>query len=269
MGKRATLRFYAELNDFLPPARRFADCEHAFLGSPSVKDVIESIGVPHTEIEMILVNGESRGFDYRLQDGDRVSVYPMFEALDVGAASRVRPEPLRVPAFILDVHLGRLARILRLLGFDTAYANDMDDERLASQAAAERRILLTRDRQLPKRSIVTHAYCLRSQAPLEQAVEVLRRFDLVSLAAPFTRCLRCNGRLEPVAVATAADRLPAGVREQVTRVVECVGCRQLFWEGSHYPRLLGLTKELLARAAVPGDPDDHQARPSSGIDDSP
>jgi hypothetical protein len=268
-AQQASFRFYAELNDFLPPARRFADCVRTFLGSPSVKDVIEAVGVPHTEIEMILVNGESRGFDYRLRDGDRVSVYPMFEALDVGAASRVRPEPLRVPAFILDVHLGRLARILRLLGFDAAYANDSDDEELALIAARERRILLTRDRQLPKRRIVTHAYCVRSQNPLEQTVEVLRRFDLGALAAPFTRCLRCNGRLEPVDVAAMADRLPAGVREQVTRVVECVGCRQLFWEGSHYPRLLCLTKELLGRAAELGDPDDYQARPSSGPDDSP
>jgi len=253
MGKRATLRFYAELNDFLPPARRFADCEHAFLGSPSVKDVIESIGVPHTEIEMILVNGESRGFDYRLQDGDRVSVYPMFEALDVGAASRVRPEPLRVPAFILDVHLGRLARILRLLGFDTAYANDMDDERLASQAARERRILLTRDRQLLKRRLVTHAYCLRSQAPLEQAVEVLRRFDLVSLAAPFTRCLRCNGRLEPIGIETVGDRIPPGVRGRITEAVRCGSCRQIYWKGTHYERLKRLVGEVRASAAAPGE----------------
>jgi uncharacterized protein with PIN domain len=261
MGKRATLRFYAELNDFLPPARRFADCEHSFLGSPSVKDVIESIGVPHTEVEMILVNGESRGFDYRLQDGDRVSVYPMFEALDVGAETRVRPEPLREPRFILDVHLGRLARILRLLGFDALYANDAEDGWLASIAAAERRILLTRDRQLPKRRIVTHAYCLRSQQPRQQAVEVLCRFDLTKLAAPFTRCLRCNGRLEPVGIESVGDRIPPGVRGRTTEVVRCGSCRQVYWKGTHYERLERLARELLERAIAVGQPQAPEPRP--------
>jgi uncharacterized protein with PIN domain len=250
MGTHATFRFYAELNDFLPPSRRFVDNGHTFLGSPSVKDVIEAMGVPHTEVEMILVNSESRGFVYRLQDGDRVSAYPMFETLDVGAASRVRPEPLRIPAFLLDVHLGRLARLLRLLGFDAMYANDLDDERLASMSAAERRILLTRDRQLPKRSIVTHAYCLRSQQPMEQAVEVLRRFDLANLATPFTRCLRCNGRLEPIGLDAAGDRIPPGARRGITQAVGCSSCHQVYWQGTHYERLERMARELLERAAA-------------------
>jgi len=266
MGKRATFRFYAELNDFLPPARRFADCVRTFLGSPSVKDVIEAVGVPHTEIEMILVSGESRGFDYRLQDGDRVSVYPMFEALDVGVASRVRPEPLRVPAFILDVHLGKLARILRLLGFDSAYTNDADDERLASVAARERRILLTRDRQLPKRRIVTHAYCLRSQQPRQQAAEVLRRFDLLSLAAPFTRCLCCNGRLEPVGIDAVADAVPSGVRSRMTSFVRCVSCWKVYWPGTHYDRLERVACELLGEAAAIREPQSHgKQRPHESV----
>jgi uncharacterized protein with PIN domain len=188
----------------------------------------------------------------------------MFESVDVGGEARVRPEPLRDPRFVLDVHLGKLTAHLRLLGFDCDYDAGWKDEELARRSAVEKRILLTRDRQLLKRAVVTRGYCVRSLRPEEQAVEVLRRFDLVGMAAPFTRCLRCNGRLERLDVAVAADRLPAGVREQATRVVECVGCRQLFWEGSHYPRLLGLTKALLTRAAVPGDPDDHQARPGSG-----
>jgi uncharacterized protein with PIN domain len=250
MDKRATFRFYAELNDFLPPARRFANYERAFIGSPSVKDAVESMGVPHTEIEMILVNGESAGFEYLLQNGDRVSVYPMFEALDIGAASRVRPEPLRSPAFILDVHLGKLARILRLLGFDTAYDNVADDERLASISAGERRILLTRDRQLPKRSLVTHAYCVRSQQPTEQAIEVIRRFDLANMAAPFTRCLRCNGRLEPIGLDAAGDRIPPDARRGITEAVGCSSCHHVYWKGSHYERLERMTRELVGRAAA-------------------
>ena len=254
--KSATFRFYAALNDFLPASQRFAEIKHAFLGTPAVKDVIEALGVPHTEIDLLLVNGESQGFDYRLQDGDRVSVYPVFEALDVGAATRVRPVPLRDPRFILDVHLGRLARLLRLLGFDAAYTPGAEDDHLAKRAASERRILLTRDRQLLKRRLVTHAYCLRSQAPLEQAVEVLRRFDLMSRAAPLTRCLRCNGRLRAVGMEDAGDRLPPGVRARFTRLVECLECRRLYWDGTHYPRLQRMVDDLLARARAAENPPD-------------
>ncbi|MBM3121639.1 MAG: twitching motility protein PilT, partial [Chloroflexi bacterium] len=225
------------------------DAERTFLGTPAVKDMIEATGVPHTEVDLLLVNGESRGFDYRLQDGDRVSVYPAFEALDIAAATRVRPVPLREPRFLLDVHLGRLARLLRLLGFDAAYAPGAEDDHLAASAASERRILLTRDRQLLKRRLVTHAYCLRSQVPLEQAVEVLQRFDLTSRAAPLTRCLRCNGRLQAIGLESVKDRLPHGVRTRVTRLAECLGCRRLYWDGTHYPRLQRMADDMLARAA--------------------
>ncbi len=263
MTRRAFFRFYAELNDFLQPSQRFQDAERALHGTPAVKDIIEAIGVPHTEVDLLLVNGESQGFDYRLQDGDRVSVYPAFEALDIGAATRVRPVPLREPRFLLDVHLGRLARLLRLLGFDAAYAPGAEDDRLAVSAASERRILLTRDRQLLKRRLVTHAYCLRSQAPLEQALEVLQRFDLTSRAAPLTRCLRCNGRLQAIGLEEACDRLPPGVRTRVTRLAECLDCRRLYWDGTHYPRLQRMADDLLAQgvAGPAADaPDRHRTR---------
>jgi uncharacterized protein with PIN domain len=263
MTKRARFRFYAELNDFLPPPLRFRDAERTFLGAPAVKDVVEALGVPHTEVDLLMVNGESQGFDYRLQDGDRVSVYPVFEALDLGAATRVRPAPLRDPRFILDVHLGRLARLLRLLGFDAEYSPRAEDDDLAARSVAERRILLTRDRQMLKRRLVTHAYCLRSQAPFEQAVEVLRRFDLTSRAAPLTRCLRCNGRLQPLGIEDAAERLPPGVRASITRLAECRECRRLYWDGTHYPRLLGMADELLAQA-VAGPAADAPGRPRAG-----
>jgi hypothetical protein len=262
MTKRAFFRFYAELNDFLPPSHRFEEMARTYLGTPSVKDVIEALGVPHTEVDLLLVNSESQGFDYRLQDGDRVSVYPVFEALDIGAATRVRPAPLRDPRFILDVHLGRLARLLRLLGFDAAYPPGAEDDHLAVRAASERRILLTRDRQLLKRRLVTHAYCLRSQAPLEQAVEVLQRFDLTSRAAPLTRCLRCNGRLQAVGLEAAGDRLPPGVRARVTRLAQCLECGRLYWDGTHYPRLQRMAADLLARAR-PGPGAETQARAHS------
>lgn len=248
-SRSATFRFYAELNDLLPRPRRFVDFVHEFQGSPSVKDVIESLGVPHTEVEVILVNGQPQGFQYRLQDGDRVSVYPMFEALDVGEAARVRAWPLRQPRFVLDVHLGKLAAYLRLLGLDATYDREMQDPDLAQLSASEQRILLTRDRQLLKRSQVTHAHLVRSLEPKTQCVEVVRRFDLVGLAAPFTRCLRCNAQLGRVRTSEVAERIPAWVRAQASEVTRCDACDRLYWRGTHYGRLERLAREILDSAA--------------------
>jgi uncharacterized protein len=252
-SRRASFRFYAELNDLLSRPRRFVDFEHNFQGSPSVKDVIESFGVPHTEVELILVNGEPMGFEVRLQDGDRVSVYPMFESVDVGRETRVRAEPLRELRFVLDVHLGKLAAYLRLLGFDCLYDAGWEDEELARLSVVEKRILLTRDRQLLKRTVVTHAYCVRRLQATEQCVEVVRRFDLAGLAAPFTRCLRCNGRLGREEIGGFAGRIPEGVRARVSEVTRCAGCDRLYWKGTHYDRLERLARDILQRAGQPPD----------------
>jgi hypothetical protein len=248
-SRHVTFRFYAELNDLLPRPLRFVDFDQPFHGSPAIKDVIESLGVPHTEIELLLVNGERQGFGYHVQDGDRVSVYPMFESVDVGGEARVRPEPLRDPRFVLDVHLGKLAAHLRLLGFDCDYDPGLQDEELARRSTVEKRILLTRDRQLLKRSLVIRGYCVRSLRPEEQAVEVIRRFDLVALAAPFTRCLRCNGRLIRAEPAEFAGRIPEGVRARVHELMRCEGCGRLYWKGTHYERLDRRAAEILRQAS--------------------
>src|SRR5215207_6869794 len=172
---RVAVRFYAELNDFLPARRRQVWIEHALDESHSVKHVVETLGVPHPEIDLILVNGESVDFTYRVQDGDRISVYPVFESFDISPLVRVRPRPLRETRFVLDVHLGTLAGYLRMLGFDTLYRNDADDPELAETSQRESRILLTRDRGLLMRSTVSHGYLLRETDPQKQLAEVVRR----------------------------------------------------------------------------------------------
>lgn len=235
--KQASFRFYAELNDLLPAARRGIAFTHAFTGTPSVKDVIEALGVPHTEVDLVLADGESVGFGWRLHDGARVSVYPVFETIDVASVTRVRAAPLREPRFVLDVHLGRLARHLRMLGFDAVWEGDADDAALAATSARERRILLTRDRGLLKRRAVTHGYCVRSSAPAQQLAEVIRRLDLARAIAPFTRCIRCNGALAPVEKAEVADRLPPRVRERHQSFRRCGGCGRVYWAGTHHERM--------------------------------
>jgi uncharacterized protein with PIN domain len=201
------VRFYAELRDFLAPAP-LGRIDRDFREPGSVKDVIESYGVPHTEVEVILANGQSVDFGYQVVDGDRISVYPVFESFDVSPLVRVRPQPLREVRFVLDVHLGRLARRLRLLGFDCHYRLDASDDDLVAISTTERRILLTRDLGLLKRKAITHGTFVRATDPREQVREMVRRFQLAERIAPFTRCLACNGPLEAVAKADVEQRLP-------------------------------------------------------------
>lgn len=209
-------RFYEELGDFIAPQLRKRSFVHRFDGTPSVKDRIQSLGVPHTEVDLILVDGEPVPFSHRLAGGERVAVYPMFERFELGEGNRLRPRPLREPRFVLDVHLGRLASYLRLLGFDTLYRNDYDDEELLAVSRAQHRILLTRDTGLLKRSALTHGAFLHATDPRRQLREVLDRFQLDARIAPFTRCARCNGSVDPQAHAPGErdpDRKPPKERD--------------------------------------------------------
>jgi uncharacterized protein with PIN domain len=244
----ALFRFYEELNDFLPPQRRKRDIELAFEPPVPVRHLIENLGVPHTEVELILINGRSVGLEEPLRDGDRVSVYPLFEALDVTPLLRIRPHPLRDPRFIADAHLGKLAHYLRLLGFDTLFSNDAGDARLAALAALDGRVLLTRDRALLMHRRVHHGCYIRSIDPREQLLQVLRRLDLAGSIRPFTRCMECNGRLFRVEKQCIEADLPIGVARHYHRFWRCSDCARLYWQGHHYRAMRdwigGLVAEL-------------------------
>jgi hypothetical protein len=234
----ARFRFYAELNDFLPPERRQVEFEHAFDGTPTVKDRIESLGVPHTEVDLVLIDGRSVDFGRRLVGGERVAVYPVFEAFDVGDVTRLRPAPLREPRFILDVHLGRLAGDLRVLGFDARYANDFSDEHIIETARAEYRIILTRDTGILKDGRVTHGRFVHATDPLAQLREVVDRFQLDRRIRPFTRCMKCNGAIRTIGADALADgEVPHGVRAEHETFGRCQRCGQVYWAGSHYDRM--------------------------------
>ena len=244
MASRTEFRFYAELNDFLAPERRAVAFGYAFDGTPSVKDAIEAIGVPHPEVGLILVDGEPADFARLLRGGERVAVYPAFARLDVAPLAKLRvpvPEPKR---FVLDVHLGTLARRLRLLGFDALYRNDYDDATIVRLAAAESRIVLTRDRGLLKHAAVAHGRWMRATAPREQLAEVVDAFGLRGGMRPFTRCLRCNGELEKVDRDEVAARLPPWVREHGERFARCRACGHVYWAGTHYERLRRIVDDL-------------------------
>lgn len=229
----ATFRFYAELNDFLPDQRRQRSLIFHLHDRPAVKDPIEALGVPHTEVGLVVANGNPVGFGYQVASGDRIAVYPEFNSINPGDAGRLRPQPPE--AFILDVHLGRLARRLRLLGIDASYRNDLEDHDIARRGATEQRVVLTRDRKLLCHGVIVHGAWLRETDPERQVVEVLARFS--PRLSPFSRCLACNGTLSEPNLADVAMRLPASVREAGVRVSRCGDCDRVYWPGTHHARL--------------------------------
>ena len=249
----AWFRFYEELNDFLPAAQRKVEFEHRFDRRASIKDMIESLGVPHPEIELILVNGRSVDFSCIVGDGDHISVYPVFESLDVSSLIRLRPEPLRNPVFIVDCNLGRLARYLRLLGFDCLYRNDYRDAEVAMISQQQQRIVLTRDRRLLQYKVIDHGLFVRSSSPKDQVREVLQRLDLYRLVRPFTRCTRCNGILTTVAKESVDPLLQPKTRHYYNVFRQCPDCKQVYWQGSHHARTLKLIEGLMeSPSAVSG-----------------
>ena len=238
---RLTFRFYGELNDFLPFAYRYHEFRCAIRDPASVKDAIEALGVPHPEVDVLLINGRDDEFSCRLRDGDRVAAYPAFRSIDLGGLRRLGGDPPAPVRFVADAHLVRLAAFLRLCGFDTLV--DDDDAEVAGIGARDARVVLTRDVGLLKRAVIRYGYWVRRTDPERQLAEVLARFGLVDRMQPFTRCLACNTLLVPADADRVADRLPARTRENFQQFHECPGCARVYWPGSHYTRL----RELIER----------------------
>jgi uncharacterized protein len=241
----AEFRFYEELNDFLAPGRRKRAFPLEIDRGRSVKDAIESAGVPHTEVDLVLVDGVSVGFDHVLRGGERVAVYPVFERLDIAPLVHLRPAPLRETRFVLDTHLGKLARHLRLAGFDSAWENDYADDEIVAISVAQKRVVLTRDKGVLMRRVVQRGYFVRETDAERQLAEVVRVFQLEGALRPFTRCRVCNAPLREVPKASVADRVPEKILAALERFAECPECGRIFWEGSHFERL-----RRMLRAAI-------------------
>ncbi len=238
----ANFRFYASLNDFLPKKRRQETFAYFFKGNPSIKDTIESLGVPHPEVELILVNGESVDFSYRVKAKDYFSIYPHFSSLEI--SNNLLRDRILYPHFVLDVHLGKLATQMRLLGFNTLYLNNYSDEELAKISHQQQRIILTRDIALLKRSLVIHGYWIRGKDTESQLIEVLRRFNLSSKISPFKRCLRCNGLIISVKKEVIIDKLEPLTKQYYNEFYQCTECSQIYWKGSHYPKLKKIIEKV-------------------------
>ena len=232
-----SLRFYEELNDFLPPARRKLRFQRNLQYPTSVKDLIESCGIPHTEVDLILINGTSVDFRFRISDGDDISVYPVFESFDISGVTRLQERPLRRLRFVTDANLGRLARKMRLLGFDVAFDKEATKDDIIQAMIAHGRVILSIDRRLLMRNEVQRGYCVRSDHANIQTLEVMRRFDLVNYINPFTRCLSCNDSVKPVAKAEVLELLEPNTKVFYNDFTQCPQCKRVYWKGSHTERL--------------------------------
>lgn len=242
----AEFRIYEELNDFLPAHRRKVSFRSAFTGKPSVRDVIQALGVPHSSIDLILVDGRSVDFSHTLRGGERVAVYPVFERLDISPVIRLRPKPLRDTRFILDVHLGKLARYLRMLGFDSAYERNRDDAELIDLALLQKRIILTRDLGILKQSRVTHGYWLRHHEPQKQLQEIIFALDLAGQVQPFKRCMECNGRIQGVDRSAIRGQVNTDILQRHREFRRCDDCGKIYWRGSHYHDMLEMVERLVS-----------------------
>jgi uncharacterized protein with PIN domain len=238
MGARpvAVLSFDAALHRFLAPARRGRPVAVEIDRARSAKDAIESLGVPHTEVGGLSIDGRAAGLEDLLRGGERLAISAQPEAAD--------PAP-EAPRFAADVHLGKLARHLRLAGFDCLWSKDWDDDALVAAAVADKRVVLTRDIGILRRRAVTRGRFVRAVESEAQLAEVVRAFGLRAQLRPFSRCRECNVPLENVSKDDVEALLPEKVRALYTRFRRCPGCKRIYWEGTHFERL----RAVLARAS--------------------
>jgi len=242
----AHFTFYGTLNFFLTRRHKYTTFSHKFDWKASIKDMIESLGPPHPEVELLIVNGESVSWDYIVQPDDVVKVYPDYQTVGV-TANKIRlfpPYPGR-PRFILDTHLGRLASYLRMMGFDTLYRNDFDDDELAQISHDDKRILLTRDIGVLKRGIVVYGYYVRNTNPQKRLHEISERYKLAYFSQPFKHCMKCNGLLKAVEKHAILDQIKPNTAEHFDTFHQCQSCERIYWKGSHYQKMARLINEVV------------------------
>jgi len=245
------LRFYEELNDFLSLEKRKIWFECHFSDNPTIKDIIESMGVPPSEVDLILVNGQSVNFSYAPKNDDKVSIYPVFESFDISTVSRLRAQPLRDPKFILDAPLGKLTKYLRLLGFDALYqdteSHDFSPSSIDQIGKKDKRIILTRDKNVLKKKIITHGYLIKAVDPKKQVEEVISRFDLFSKIKPFSLCLKCNVKIVPIEKNKIANKLPSIISRHFNKFTLCPQCKRIYWQDIHYQTMVAFVRQIKKR----------------------
>jgi len=212
----------------------------------SIKDLIESFGIPHPEIEKIAVNGKEVDFAYIVENSIRIDVFPISAYSNFFKPSLLRPNPLDFHRFVVDINVAKLASKLRQLGFDTLLPRNFDDTGLAAIAGCQRRILLTRDCNLLKRKIVEFGHLVRAASPNEQLVEIIKLFGLKDKIKPYSRCFQCNGLLDPVAKEDILPLLEPLTKKYYNVFHRCIDCKKIYWSGSHREKMDEILQVILA-----------------------
>ena len=248
MNSHVQIQFFDQLNELLPADQRQRCFDYPVIKQRSVKDLIEAIGIPHTEVDIILVNQRSVDFHYLVTGGEHIEVYPYNRQADINGLIHNLPDIPGQPRFVLDVHLGRLAGYLRMLGFDTLYRNDYDDADLARISQHEQRILVTSDRRLLMRKQITGGYLMRARLPRQQIRELMTRYQLFDRPTGLVRCRDCNGIIRRVDKKDIQSQLLPLTRKYYQTFYQCENCNKIFWQGSHYERMQALISSILADA---------------------
>jgi len=245
MLKTINIRCYAELNDFLPLERKQKEFTISLKTPVTVAEVIELLGIPLSEVDLIMVNGQPVERSHRLAENNYVSVYPAFETFDISSLKTTQKQPLRITRFILDAHLGKLAKYLRMLGFDTLYKNDYGDREIVEIAREQKRIILTRDKLLLKSPGVNHGYYVRATEKHDQLIEVVEKFDLYSQFKSFTRCMTCNTVLQSRDKDTIRNQVDPDIYSSFNEFFYCPVCHKVYWKGSHFERMERLILNII------------------------
>jgi uncharacterized protein len=238
MNLKVSIRIYEELNSYLPPDKQKRDSILTITADISVKQLIEKLRIPISQIDLILVNGKSVGAEYQVNDGDRLSIYPVFETFNISSVSNLHESPLRRLQFICDVHLGRLTKYMRMLGLDVLYKNDFSQDQQVQLCIKEDRIILTRNKRILKNRLITRGYLVKSGDPRLQVEEIITYFDLKGYLTPLSRCLRCNLTVQPVEKESIQPHVPGAVFKMYDKFMRCDNCDRIYWMGSHYSSMM-------------------------------
>jgi len=235
------IKFHGSCRDFLETSACHEWVEYRFDDKPSVKDTIEAMGVPHPEVGGIRVNQAWVGFNYSLADEDVIDVFPSPHE------SQLLPyKPDGETVFLLDVHLSKLARYLRMAGFSCLHqAEDLGDALLAHLSKTHDYILLTRDLGLLKRGDVRYARWVRSTDPYEQFCEIVSHYQLARQFRPFSRCVKCDGNIKDIDKPLVEGLVPNSVFETQVSFRQCAGCEQIYWKGTHYEKIQHIIQQAL------------------------
>ena len=250
--KKVHIRCYAELNDFLTLERRQKEFTLSLKMPLTVGEVIELLGIPLSEVDLVMVNSEPVEQSTRLFENDKISIFPVFETFDISSLQSGQKKPLRETRFIVDAHLGKLARYLRMLGFDTLYRNDFGDQEIIEIARQQKRIILSRDKLLLKSPKVDHGYYVRAIQIHDQLTEVVEKFDLYSQFKSFTRCMTCNSGLQSRNKESLRELIDPDIYHNFNDFFFCPECGKVYWKGSHFTRMERLILDIIGNRPASG-----------------